>query len=48
MIIALAKEFKTPEKLEEALKKEISEEELRHTLEAAQESDYPLFFSGMQ
>ena len=48
MIIALAEEFKTPEKLEEALKKEISEEELRHTLEAAQESDYPLFFSGMQ
>lgn len=48
MIIALAEEFKTPEKLEEALKKEISEEELRHTLEATQESDYPLFFSGMQ
>ena len=47
-IIALAEEFKTPEKLEEALKKEISEEELRHTLEAARESDYPLFFSGMQ
>lgn len=48
MVIALVEEFKTPEKLAEALKKEISEEELRHILEAAQESDYPLFFSGMQ
>lgn len=48
MIIALAEEFKTPEKLEDALKKEISEEELRHTLEAAQESGYPLLFSGIQ
>ena len=48
MVIALVEEFKTPEKLAEALKKEISEEELRHILEADQESDYPLFFSGMQ
>ena len=48
MVIALVEEFKTPEKLAEAFKKEISEEELRHILEAAQESDYPLFFSGMQ